>query len=393
MPRGRVLVTGVEYTGGLAALRALRAGGFEPWAGVTRADSLGGRSRSAAGRVALPDPAQLPADWVAAVARAAEQLNLDVVLAGTDVELQTLSDNAGAFTTGVRIGAPPPAIVSLGLDKERVTALAVEAGISVPETMPVSAARLEEKPHGIRFPAVVKPLKSQLELAGEVRRFEVQRVGDLSELRAAVSALPGAEALVQPYIEGPLATVNGVAWEGALVASVHKRATRTWPPDCGPVCRAVTVPADAPLDAAMGELVGRIGWSGLFNAQFIEAHGRKYLIDFNPRPYHSLALAVASGANLPGIYTALLLGHPVGSSGYRRGIYFRSLDDVRATRSLIRSGEYGLAAREIVPAGRVVCPVFSLADPKPFLAAARRGAKGRAAQWVSNRRRRTRSAG
>lgn len=390
----RVLVTGAEYTGGLAAVRALRADGFRPWAAVASPRADGRLSRALEGFVTVPEPGEDQVTWTQAIADTAERLGIAAVLPGTDRALLAVAEHARIFEPSVRLGVPEAEVVRRALDKDGVGRLARQVGLLVPETQII---RLDDAltPFPLTFPVMAKPVRSELTVGGTLRRFEVRRVNGPGELRSALEALPDRQALVQPCVEGPLFTVNGVAWKGEVRASVHKRATRTWPLGCGPVCRAVTVPVDRELDAGVRRLLRRIGWSGFFNVQTIESAGARYLIDFNPRLYHSLALAVAAGANLPAFYTSLLLGRSPSVDGYRSGVRFRSLDDVRATRGLVRSRSYDAAIEDLVPLGRTVCPVFSVRDRRPFLAACARELRGRAgrlSQSISKRRRRTRSA-
>ena len=152
--------------------------------------------------------------------------------------------------------------------------------------------------------------------------------------------MPDAVGLVQPYIEGRLISVNGVAFEGKLHGANQHVVHRVWPDRCGQAvyCRDDSRwprSGSAPTAAFMKEL----GWSGVFNLQLIERDGRDYVIDLNPRFYVSLTLAVAAGLNLPAIWTSLLLGLPFEARGYRAGVRFREeKGDPRAILSELRRG-------------------------------------------------------
>ena len=127
-----------------------------------------------------------------------------------------------------------------------------------------------------------------------------------------------------------------------LVCALHQISTRIWPLPCGGSAYAETIPPDHELERGVGSILRSIGWSGLFQAQFIRgARGEHYLIDFNPRVYGSLALAVAAGLNLPGIWVDLLLGRRSRVGGYRIGARFRHEErDVRALAHMLLSGEH-----------------------------------------------------
>lgn len=60
---------------------------------------------------------------------------------------------------------------------------------------------------------------------------------------------------------------------------------------------------EAPLDAALAErlerLAQRVGYNGIFEAEFVRNSGRNLLIDFNPRFYNQMGFDVARGLPLP----------------------------------------------------------------------------------------------
>ena len=198
----------------------------------------------------------------------------------------------------------------------------------------------------------------------------VRYVSSMQQVKAAIEALPGREILVQPYIPGTLVSVSGVSWEGDLVCALHQRAIRIWPVPAGVSSYAETIPPDAKLEQGVARLVRATGWSGLFQAQFIrDPRGEHYLIDFNPRIYGSLALAVAAGLNLPAIWVDLLLGRRPRVGGYRVGTRFRQEEkDLRALARMLANGsERRSALRGLMPQRDTTHAVFSLRDPMPLL--------------------------
>jgi predicted ATP-grasp superfamily ATP-dependent carboligase len=178
--------------------------------------------------------------------------------------------------------------------------------------------------------------------------------------------------IVQEYVAGRLRTVNGVAWKGEVVAAVHKVGLRTWPAGCGVVSYARTVAPDPLLADQARALIARMRWSGIFNLQFIDGQGGRFLIDVNPRLYTSLALAVAAGVNLPAIWVQALLGRRPVVPPYRVGVFFRSEDDVRSLAQQFRSGARRSAVAGLRPHPHTAHAVLSLSDPRPGLAYVRR---------------------
>jgi hypothetical protein len=367
----RVVLTGTEHTGGLAALRALEAAGHHTWVAAVSPDAYGARSNAAAGVVFVPDPRLDPRGFAERVADTAAAVAAHAVLPGTEGALLALSTRAGLFDARVGVGVCPPALTAAATDKVAALAAAAGAGVHVlPAT--VLGADGPTDLQDVRYPAIVKPLRSELPVDGRLRRFEVRRAADAEELQGALSALPEGVGIVQTHVQGRLRTVNGVAWNGEVVAEVHKVGLRTWPAGCGPVSAAQTVAIDPALSRQARALMAALGWSGIFNLQFIESGAECFLIDVNPRVYTSIGLAVAAGMNLPAIWADLLIGRRPLVRPYRVGVRFRSEDDVRSLAQLFRSGAVRDALGGIVPHRGTAHGIVSLSDPRPGLAYARR---------------------
>ncbi len=366
-----MLVTGGDYVGPLAALRALREAGYEPWVTVFGPRAYAARSRAAAGVVVVPDPAGDPDGFVEKVADAAAHLSVAAVLPGTEKALVAVAGRADRFPPGVALGVCPPAAVERATDKALLVRLAGAAGLDAPPTRvaTLSGAWAEDLDHPL--PAVVKPLRSDTETGdGRLRHSSARKVESLAELHRALAALPEQRGLVQPFLPGRLTALAGVFWNGEVVAAVRQRAYRLWPSDCGEMAYAETIPREDRLERAVGRLLELIGWEGIFQVQFIEHRGRRCLIDLNPRIYGSLALALGAGQNLIGIWTDLLLGRTPGVDGYRTGIRFRREElDVRAIGSAIVKGQLGSAVAGILPRRRTVHAIFDRTDPMPIGAA------------------------
>jgi predicted ATP-grasp superfamily ATP-dependent carboligase len=365
----RVLVTGSEYPAGLAGLRALSRAGFETWAAVSSRDALGARSRAARGIVDVPDPRMDADAFVAVVADAAERLGVDLVLPGSEAALLAIAGRENAFSDGIAVGSAPVTTVRHALDKTALALLSLRAGMDVPPTR-VLAAGEPGNDDAVTFPAMVKPLRSELVRAGRLERFEARRVESAADMEAALRDLPDEVGLVQPYFEGRLISVNGVGFEGDLHTVNQHVVRRVWPDRAGGAVYAETIPMTPERAERTAAFIRELGWSGVFNLQLIERDGRDYVIDLNPRFYVSLSLSVAAGHNLPAIWASLVLGRTVETNGYRAGIHYRhDRDDMRAVLAAVRRGEPG-AAREFLPRRHTVHALFSARDPRPGMSIA-----------------------
>ncbi len=361
-----VLVAADDHYSALAGLRALRKAGAVPWLATARRNTYAARSRAAAGVIDVPRPAAGDDAFIREVGRAAEQLGVVAILPASEDTLVALAHGRAELPEGIAVGAPSADTVALATDKRALADLATAAGLLIPPTREIGPADLDG---GVEFPAVVKPVRTKTFTPEGVEHGRVRRVNDLDELHQVTAALPGARWLVQPFVEGRLSAVAGAAWEGELVCALHQVALRITPPDCGISAYAVTVPREAELEAAVARLLGAIGWSGLFQLQFIrDRTGVDYLIDFNPRMYGSLALATAAGLNLPAIWLDLLLGRRPIVPEYEVGVRYRAEEkDIRALVRVLFRGRPGEALRGLVPRRRTVHAVFSVRDPLPLL--------------------------
>ncbi len=359
----RVLLTGTDHAGGLAALRALRAAGYDPVAAVASDRDHGARSRAAAGVTEVPDAGADPHGFAAATAEAAARESVQVVLPGTERALVALAAHRDAFPDDVALGVCPPTTTLLATDKVASLMRAGEAGVRVLLAQVLGVFGPPD-PDAVRFPVVVKPLR-----AGS---HQTRRVDDMSELVLALAALPNGAGIVQAYLEGRLLNVNGVAADGEVVAAVHEEALRTWPADCGPVSYAQTIEPDPRLHEQTAALIEALGWSGIFNLQFIESEAGLFLVDVNPRLHTSIGLAVAAGLNLPAIWVETLLGRSPRVDPYRVGVKFRSERDVRSLTALFRSGARRAALAGLMPQRDTTHAIASLSDPRPGLRALRR---------------------
>ena len=360
----RVLVPDDDFTAVLAAVRALRKGGYEPWLAMSVPSAYAARSRATAGTVPVPDAGPDPDGFVAALAEAAGRLRVAAVLPGTETSLTVLAGRESDFPGGVVLGVPSREVVERAVDKSLLAELAVAAGLKVPETRTISHGDVD----GVAYPAVVKPVTSAVHGDGAVRLGWVRKIDTPAELRAAVEWMPGDSLIVQPFLDGALSAACGVFWDGRLLCVEHQVARRIWPPVVGVSSYAETVPRDHELEQRIAALLGAIGWSGIFELQFIHRPEGEYVIDLNTRFYGSLALAVNSGLNLPSIWVDLLLGRTPRIGSYRVGVRYRSEQrDARAIVHSFREGRRAEALRACLPRPRTAHGIFSARDPLPFV--------------------------
>jgi predicted ATP-grasp superfamily ATP-dependent carboligase len=362
-----------EYYAGLAAVRALRAGGYEPWVGSTTPDGYAQRSRAVAGVLPLPSPSAGERVFIEAVAAAAASCGASAVLPGTESSVFALSGTLSALGGVVHGFSNREAILGV-TDKESLAMLASASGLLTPSAVAIGPGEVPAAGDQLEFPAVVKPRAGTLQSETAIHEVpDAVKVGSLAELKRVVGTYPELAWLVQPFISGRLTAVAGVSRDGHVLCTVHQAAHRTFPRDCGVSAFAETVPRDEQLDDGLRRLHSASGLSGVWEAQFIAAADGTYLIDVNPRPYGSLALAVAAGMNLPAIWIDSLLGRERPLGEYRVGQRFRAeMRDLGFLTQALASRDLHAVASVLRPRRRTTHAVLSLRDSAPTLLLVRR---------------------
>jgi predicted ATP-grasp superfamily ATP-dependent carboligase len=374
--RAVVFVVADEFYAALATVRGLRAAGYEPWVGSIVPDGYAQRSAAAAGVLRLPSPAEGQEQFVAAAKVAVERCRAEVVLPTSESATAALAVHSDSFD-GAVVGVPSVEALRELTDKSALARLAQTAGLASPPSVEVDSLRAlddETVLAELAFPAVVKPVRSAGRRATGVHEVpDAVRVGGLEALRREVARQPDVPWLVQPFISGRLIGVAGVSENGRLLCTVHQVAHRIFPRDCGGSTYAETVPRLARLDEGLGRLLAPLGLTGIWHAQFIADGSDAYLIDFNPRPYGSLALAIAAGANLPALWVDALTGRQTQPCNYRVGRRYRAeLRELGYLAHALRAADLRAALSVLVPRRHTAHAVLSVRDPAPAVRLGRR---------------------
>ena len=220
------------------------------------------------------------------------------------------------------------------------------------------------------FPVLVKPTRSVVERVGVRRQVGSVRVNDEGALAFAVGRL-GDHCLIQRAEDGATLSFAGVFAEGRLLGEALSRYHRTWRPEAGNACFSETIEIPPELRGRVCGLLEDLGWVGLFELELIERQDTRWAaIDFNPRAYGSMALAIGAGANLPAVWCAQLLGQRPTAVQARPGVFYRWEDaDLRNALWQLRRGHLRAMAGVLRVRRGVVHPFFEPGDPGPLLRA------------------------
>ena len=361
--RALVLDQGLDR-GSLAAVRALHEDGWRVGVGAPFR-GLAGSSRFADRWHRVPAAEGGIDAYIDAVRAAIAAESYGVVFSADDIGVLALSRRRNDLAAVVPYAGHESVVRSI--DKLTLTRAAEAAGLAVPRT----AALTDEAVAALDEPTVVKPRLHSVLRPGAPGRLETTIARGPDQAREAVRAIraAGVEPILQEVVDGELVSFQAVMdREGRMLAPVQQRSPHTWPPESGSAARSHTVVIDPSLAARVRDLFHDLGWFGLAQLQFIAPRdgGEPRLIDLNGRFYSSLALAVDSGANLPGIWARLATGVPLQPwAASRPGCSYQWFSrDVRD--SLHRDGPRGLLDAVRVSATSVH-GAWSRRDPWPAL--------------------------
>jgi predicted ATP-grasp superfamily ATP-dependent carboligase len=320
--RPPVLLTEASFYGTLAALRCLGRAGIE----VTVADP--NRQAPALWSRFTAHREHCPAEWEAEdfvgwLRDFGRRRPGHVLLATSDELAWLLSRYRDQLAPHFQLYQPTVDAVYALLNKRRLAGHAEAVGLSVaPTWFPETLPEVERLAREVPFPVLLKPVTQIL----SQQHVKGQRVTSPEALPSAweafrqhryATALTQFDAsvawpMVQRYLaegEHGIESLSGFideTGERFVVRASKKVLQRPQRVGVG-VCFEAT-PVDVELAEGLRRLARRVGYSGVFEAEFIRLDGSARLIDFNPRFFGQMGFDVARGVKLPLLAYAGALG-------------------------------------------------------------------------------------
>ena len=326
-----VLVLDGHTTQALACVRSLGRAGHAVYVASRRRFPLAAASRHCRGHL------RIEGDTTAAFAvlRAwAHARGVQIVLPMTERSCLLCNADREAWAAAhIVVGCAPDAVLLEVFDKAKTLERARSAGLRVPATYsPTTDAEAQASAGEVGFPCVVKARFSHVWVDGQLLRDPgVMYVARAEDLLAAVNARRQGPywPLIQQYVPGHGLGVSTVCDRGRAVAwFAHERLRDIRPSGSGSSLRR-SVPLDPRLRDPARRLLQALQWHGPAMFEFRlddEDAGGPWLIEINGRFWGSLQLAIAAGADLPRLWTAILSGEGIAPlSRYWPGITLRWL--------------------------------------------------------------------
>ncbi len=318
----QALLLGADYFGTLAAARCLGERGVKVFVADEKRSARTLSSRYASERHRHP-PLSAVNELVAWLRKFGKE-HPGTVLYPTNDHLAWLF---AAFAEELRevfftVLPSEQAILTL-LDKRRLGKACEELGIEVPQTLcpETDEELLVLARHGVAFPALIKP-RTQTYLETGVKGSRVESYANLREslkgYRAVVRFNPAfssrqpeaTKPMLQAYYtsaETGIVSISGYVDSRRIVTRSAVKVLQQ-PRKVGIGLCFEDRPAEPHLVDALRRLFDHVGYTGVFEAEFIVDRGRHMLIDVNPRYYSQIGFDVARKSPLPYIVTLAASG-------------------------------------------------------------------------------------
>ena len=373
----RVLITDGEERSVLAASRGLALHGYAVTVTASDRFAVAHWSRTCARRVLVPSVASDVAAFLNTLVSIVSRVQHAVLLPGTDAALLAVSHARERLEPRVTMGLPSHAAVLRSTDKRALVDACRAVGLDLPTTICCdSEEEATEAVRRIGLPLLVKPVRSVVAANGGLATRPSSLAENLPALQRAI-AQAGRPYLLQRLERGGTTySFAGVLAGGRLLAHVFSRYHRTWPPRAGAASFSQVRQAPAGLAERAEEIAAQLGWHGVFELELLRLpSGRLLAIDFNPRVYGSLALAISTGVNLPALWCNSLLGKSPPPSGEmmrrpKRVSYRREDTELRHALAAVRARAVRDALDTVRPQRGVAHAYFRADDPLPALARA-----------------------
>jgi predicted ATP-grasp superfamily ATP-dependent carboligase len=339
-----VLITDGSYKHTVGIVRALGRAGHRPTTVSDFVLAPGFFSRWTKHYAHVHSPTTEPEKFVADIGERVKEWQVDLVIPVGYSSVRAISHAPERITSlGAQMTIPSAALFDLASDKWRMVEEARRAGVDVPETeLAESGSEIARFMAG-RERAVIKYRhESQKKGVGYITRFS--NLDAILKTRP-IGSLPDGQGdtIIQEYIPGTGTGYMALALDGHIVREFAHRRRREMPPDGGASTAAVSV-HDERVMAAGRKLIKTIRWNGPAMAEFRANDRGCYLIEFNPKLWGSLELALAAGGDFAGDLCRIAAGENLTNRpmpSYRDGLryYWPWRGDLR--RLLKRPGDIG----------------------------------------------------
>ncbi len=229
--------------------------------------------------------------------------------------------------------------LEIALDKYRTCRLAEKMNVPVPRSELVDSERSVDRPAS--YPVVLKPLRSKVVVDGQLRIFKAEMVRNEKDYKATVERLLRYTPLVrQEFVYGRGVGAEFLFDHGRKIWHFAHERVHELPLWGGASTYRQSIIAPPALLADAEKMLAALSWHGVAMVEFrMDAIGRHWFMEINPRLWGSLALAIDAGVDFPlGLWQLACGTPPAAQPNYRKGYYTRDLEmDLRWFKDNLRA--------------------------------------------------------
>jgi D-aspartate ligase len=297
-----------------------------------------------------------------------------------DENVRLVSRHRGELQEWYHVALPSAEVVETLMDKTAFYSYAQDQGLPIaPTTFLRSREDLEAVSGTVNFPGVLKPANSATRLWEKNSMVSAFKVENAAEAFAIYDRYhPYTDVMIfQEWIAGPDSNLFSCncyfGKDGTPLVTFVARKVRQWPPDIGKSSLGVECRSDDVLQGTLDLLEG-VGYRGLGYVEFKldERSGGHIIVEPNVgRPTGRSAIAEAGGVELLLTMYCDLLDLPLPDNREQQYVGAKWVHLRRDFQSALhgwRQGELTIAEWWRSWRGRKAYALFSLRDPRPFMA-------------------------
>jgi protein-tyrosine-phosphatase/predicted ATP-grasp superfamily ATP-dependent carboligase len=321
----RVLVLGDDTRSFLATVRSLGRAKLEVHAAPFNFRSAALTSRYIKKLHWLPYYLGSGEAWLAAMEKLLTREAFDLVIPCDERTLLPLDLHRAKLSAHARLALPDPHSLEVFFDKNNTRELARALDISIAEGRAIhSTDRANDLIAAAGLPLAVKPSASYT-IEHLYARNKVVIVTDEPTLDRTLAAIAGEPHFFEAYFPGRGVGISVLAHKGRILqAFEHHRVHELQ----GSSYYRVSCELSPPLLDAVIKMIAHVGYTGvaMFEFRVNDESKRWILLEVNARPWGSLPLPIAVGADFPYRWYQLLVdGAETAPEQYRVGTYGRNL--------------------------------------------------------------------
>ncbi|HEX4605161.1 MAG TPA: ATP-grasp domain-containing protein [Candidatus Angelobacter sp.] len=291
-----VLVLDGHSRAAVETMQSLGRAGLQVDLAAESKDCLAMHSRYATRRLRQPTDAAGFHAWLQAHDKTR---NYALIVPATEASLLMLRQLDESDPLRQKAVIPGNAALDTALDKEKTWQLARELGVPAPGgvllTSPAEIGQVEQ------FPVVLKPTHSKVMVDGTLRTLAVAVVKNEAERQQQLRRwLPHTPVQQQQYVFGRGVGAEFLFDRGQKVWHFAHERVHEYPLSGGASSyrRSIALPPGLLGDAE--KLLTVLKWHGVAMVEFkMDAKGRYWLMEINPRLWGSLALSIDAGVDFP----------------------------------------------------------------------------------------------